>query len=115
MDEKKEKACPECGQDTDTTEDVCPMCGYDLEDIHAEEVEDLLTEIDDDTYEVKGGNSDAILEKIKHFASKDEVSRKIQEKKDKERKEMVFECPLCGAEVHEDATKCPGCGAIFED
>ncbi len=113
MDEKNDKACPGCGQDVDTTEDVCPMCGYDLEEVHEEEVEELLTEIDDDTYEIKSGNSDAILEKIKHFAPKDEVSRKVKEKKEK--KELVFECPLCGTEVHESETKCPGCGAIFED
>ncbi len=115
MDEKNDKACPECGQDTNTTEEVCPMCGYDLEEVHEEEVEELLTEIDDETYEVKNDNSEAILEKIKHFAPKDEVSRKVKEKKENERKELVFECPLCGKEVHYNDTKCPGCGAVFED
>ncbi len=117
MDKEKEycEPCPECGQDINTTEDVCPLCGYDLRDVHAEEVEELLTEIDDDTFELKGGDVDALLEKIKHFAPKDEVNKRLREKREREHPMTVFECPLCGTDVREDATECPGCGAIFED
>ncbi len=28
---------------------------------------------------------------------------------------VIFECPICSAEVEETDSECPGCGAIFED
>ena len=104
--------CPECEKEIEGTEDECPHCGFDLSDWNEGEkrVEKLLSKVDDDTYQVSE-DQDSLIEDIKKFAPKKEV--KVEEPTEDET--LTYECPLCGSEVKEDATRCPGCGAIFED
>lgn len=109
-------ACPECGEDIEGDEDECPHCGLDLTEWSEGEkrVEKLLSKVDDQTYQVKE-DSDSLIEDIKKFAPKKEVRTEQSGSDEIDDEELTWECPLCGTEVNENANRCPGCGAIFED
>jgi len=105
-DEYIDVECPQCGNQVSPSDDECSECGFDISEwLTDEKIEALLSEIDDETFELKGENPDSIVEKIKEFAPK----------KEHESSEIVYECPLCGTDVSEADDKCPGCGAIFEE
>lgn len=105
--------CPECDGDIQGTEEECPHCGFDLSewDEGEKRVEKLLSKVDDTTYQVNE-DPDSLIEDIKKFAPKKEVKAEETLSEDET---MTYECPLCGCEVKEDASRCQGCGAIFED
>ncbi|MFO7791629.1 MAG: zinc ribbon domain-containing protein [Candidatus Saliniplasma sp.] len=105
-EEQLEIECPQCGKQISASDDECDECGFDISNwLTDEKIEELLSQIDDETFELKEGDPDSIIETIKQFAPK----------KERDDSEIVYECPLCGAQVSEDDTECPGCGAIFEE
>lgn len=105
-EEKLEISCPECGKEISGSDDGCPECGFDISGwLTDEKVEELLSRIDDETFELKEGDHDSIVETIKQFAPN----------KDLEDTDVIYECPLCGTNVSEEDDECPSCGAIFEE
>jgi len=106
MAEKEE--CPECGAEVSEDLDECPECGADLsEDRIYKKMKETLDMIDDETYQVKDGDSSAIIDRLKELAPKKVVEEEYEEI-------VTYECPICGTEVSEDANECPECGAVFE-
>ncbi len=116
MDEEEEEKmteCPECGETVSLEGDECPNCGYDISEIRVEkEFDKIMDMIDDDTYKVKDADSNSLVDKIKGLAPKEQVVE--SPKGEGEDEVVVYECPLCGAEVAEDEDECPSCGAIFK-
>ncbi|MFW6197121.1 MAG: zinc-ribbon domain-containing protein [Thermoplasmatota archaeon] len=105
----KEIECPKCGASIPEDSEECPECDADLEEAKlSQKMKETLDMIDDETYEVKGGDSSKIIERLKDLSPK-----KVVEEEEFE-EVITYECPVCGTEVSEDAKKCPGCGAIFE-
>jgi len=104
-----ELECPKCGAKIPEDADECDECGADIEEEKMlKKMEETLDMIDDDTYEVKGGDSSAIIDRLKDLSPKRVVDEEEYEEV------ITYECPICGTEVDEDAEECPGCGAIFE-
>ncbi len=103
-DEEIDVECPRCGKQVSTSDEECSGCGFDIDRwLTDEKMEVLLSQVDDETFELKTDDPDSIIERIKQFAPK------------KPKKEVfTYECPLCGTEVYKDDEKCPGCGALFE-
>ncbi len=151
-DTSEKVICGNCGEEVPSYFDICPKCGEDPhedkkpgnhknsdknqtrekesetaknDDLDEEKIEMVmktLEMIDDETYQVKGGNSSFLVNKIKEFGSKDtdKIKKKWDEEKKKEEKKeeedpLEYECPICGTLVDEDMDECPGCGAIFEE
>lgn len=101
--------CPKCGNKIPEDAEDCPECGADLEEEKMfQKMKETLDMIDDETYEVKDGDSSAIVNRLKELAPK----RVVEEEEFEE--VITYECPICGTEVDEDADECPECGAIFE-
>lgn len=118
--------CPECGDELNKEREKCPNCGAMIEKVEVKKVRETLNMIDDETFKIKEGDSDTLVNNIKELGSldrkQDETSNEEMdiEKKDVEETEdeievVVYECPICGAEVSEEDDECPECGAIFED
>ncbi|MFW5903977.1 MAG: hypothetical protein ACOCTK_00760 [Candidatus Saliniplasma sp.] len=98
--------CPQCGNQVSPSDEECSECGFNIEEwLTDEKIEELLSKVDDETFELKEEDTDSVVDKIKQFAPKERI----------EKSEILYECPLCGADVSENDDKCPGCGAIFED
>ena len=109
--------------------------GKDSDETKISKAMETLEMIDDETYEIKSGDSSSLIDNIRGLAPKRikkkdrDPSEETEEKeeaegKDEERADvdteakeeiLVYECPLCGAKVEEDADECPGCGAVFEE
>lgn len=126
--------CPNCGATVAILSDECPNCGFDIRGyVKDEKLIDLMEDIDDETYEVKGDTS-SIIKKIKKLGQDDiEMEELVEEvevgetevegeemleeedlEDEEEVEEIIYECPLCGEEVGEDDDQCPNCGAVFE-
>ena len=104
-----EEECPKCGASIPEDAEECPECGADLEEERInQKMKETLDMIDDETFEIKDGDSSAIIDRLKELSPKKVVD-------DEEFEEVItYECPICGTEVNEDADECPGCGAVFE-
>ena len=126
-DEEEEIECPRCESIISASDDECPHCGLDLDEWEEEEkVNELLSKVDDDTYQITGNDKESVLDGIKELAKveKKKLGKEIfEDAEDQEEEEIweesdeyeeVFECPICGAEVSEDDEECPNCGAVFE-
>ena len=74
-----------------------------------EEIESVAKNLEKDLLDI---NEDEIFDVMRKFGAASN-GKDIEEEKHGE--VLVFECPLCGAEVEEHETECPGCGAIFEE
>ncbi len=116
MPEKLILVCPIC--DVNLEDGSCPKCGItqsiiELEDsmenyIH-EEIESVAKDLEHDLLEME---EDEIFDVMRRFGAASNGDTAIEEPV---AEVVVFECPLCGAEVGEQESKCPGCGAIFEE
>lgn len=119
------EVCPRCDADIPEGVDQCPECkknltakGPDIE--NPEKVEETLDMVDDETYEIKSGDSDTLIENIKKIGSSrssKEGDTDVREQSNLEKREerIVYQCPVCGAKVEEDDIECPDCGAAFEE
>ena len=92
--------CPNCGAFVRPEAETCPVCGASLlpdisEEEEKKEAEEAIMALEDLKEELVGAD---ILD-ITH--------------EEEENEKAVFICPECGAEVPEDADRCPNCGAIF--
>ncbi len=97
--------CPKCGEQISVSDNKCYECGLDMDEWMTDEnIEKLLSQVDDDTLELKTDDQDSIVDKIKQFAYKKEPTED----------EVIYECPICEMEVSEDDDSCPGCGVLFE-
>lgn len=111
--EKKEEEeleeCPKCGMHVSADTDVCPDCGFSFEEEveEEEEIEELEEEEEPEDKEEEDHE-----EKVKE---EEEPEEEEEYEEDEEEGEEGFICPLCKTEVAADATKCPGCGAEFEE
>ena len=104
-----EEKCPKCGAEITEDADECSECGANLEEEKMfQKMKETLDMIDDETYEIKEGDSSAIIDRLKEIAPK----RVVEEEEFEE--VITYECPICGTEVSEDADECPECGAVFE-
>lgn len=153
MTAEDEIECENCGETISQETQKCPNCGDDqtveTDDLYEhdkiEKAMEALDMIDDESYQVKGGDSSSLVERIKELAPDDlqkrekktplrsEVEREDIDDKEKdegeveeleeemeeleeEMEEVVeYECPLCGTTVSEDDKECPGCGAVFQE
>ncbi len=110
LDPDRTIECTECGYGVKLDEIFCPECDNDMEDtIRNILLDEMMSLIDDDSFEIDEVDSSIVIEKIKLMAP---LLGKEQDELDME---LSFICPICGAEVSESAETCPGCGAIFED
>lgn len=111
--EEVEIRCPDCGLLVSSHDEVCPNCGFDIKGwLDEKTLDEILSKMDDETFEIRGEDQDSIAEKIKRFAPKDVMT---SEREVDAGGKMVYECPICGTEVGEDEDKCPVCGALFQD
>ncbi len=124
---EEEIECPSCGSVISASDSECPHCGINLEEWEEEEkVNELLSKVDDDTFQIRNDEKDSVLDGIKQLAKveKKKVGKEIfEDAEDQEEEEIweeseeyeeVFECPICGTEVSEEDDECPNCGAVFE-
>lgn len=119
------KICPRCNANIPEGAKQCPECKKNLEgkelDIEdTREVEETLEMVDGETFEIKSGESDVLIEKIKKIgSSKDSKKEEIEVRDPKDTEDVeevvVYECPVCESTVREDDEQCPDCGAIFEE
>ncbi len=124
LSEENTILCPVCDAEIPDDSGKCPVCGVDLslfdlekdiDGVEAEEsLDNMLNLLKDDLEE------EDLIEKIKMIGNGNNFVGAESEKEvsidEKEVEEvLVFECPICGADVAEDATICPGCGAEFEE
>ncbi len=118
MPEKLILVCPIC--DVELEDAQCPKCGItqsiveleeSMEDFIHEEIEEVARDLEKDLFEMEEDEIFDVMRKFGAASNGVEAEEELPEKKEI----VVFECPLCGAEVGEDETKCPGCGAIFEE
>lgn len=130
--------CPVCGVDLnlfDIADEI--ETGEPEEDISGM-IETLEGDIEDEELietikNIGGGGAgpeesgEEIEEEVKEEATEEEIEEDVdleleEEVEDEEVEEeidesemIVFECPECGAEVPEDANKCPSCGIEFAE
>ncbi|MFP4141750.1 MAG: zinc ribbon domain-containing protein [Thermoplasmata archaeon] len=114
-----EKVCPRCNASIPKGAEKCPECKKNLErrELDVDErrkVEETLDMVDGETYEIKSEESDALIENIKKIGASNYSSRD-EDVTSEEKEIIVYECPVCGANVSEDDEKCHNCGAIFEE
>ncbi len=146
MSAEEEIECENCGEMIPPETEECPNCGEDqtvendnlYEHDKIEKAMEALDMIDDESYQVKGGDSSSLVERLKELAPDDlqkrekrtplrsEVEREELDYKDMDEEEaeeleeemeevVEYECPLCGTTVSEDDEECPGCGAVFQE
>lgn len=124
---EEEIECPSCGSVISASDSECPHCGVNFEEWEEEEkVNELLSKVDDDTYEIRSNDKDSVMEGIKQLAKveKKKIGKEIfEDAKDQHEEEIweesdeyeeAFECPICGTEVSDEDDECPNCGAVFE-
>ncbi len=118
MPEELILVCPICDVELENAQ--CPKCGVtqsiiELEEsmetyVH-EEIEAVANDLEKDLLEME---EDEIFDVMRKFGAAAN-GYYVEEKLPQHEETVVFECPLCGAEVGENETECPGCGAIFEE
>ncbi|MFQ5837933.1 MAG: zinc ribbon domain-containing protein [Thermoplasmata archaeon] len=132
------RKCPLCGALLQADSTMCPNCETDtsLFDLEggsenlaviksSKSLDDLLASVLDDWQpkspkkSVKDESLDDLnLNLPEEPPDKPKLELDILEEDilgKEEPKAMTFECPGCGAEVDEKATKCPSCGALFAE
>ncbi len=127
MGEEDIKDCPICGTDMDGDSDRCPTCGVTQKIIDLEkdmgyelngDVDDIFDHLEHDLEDIEEHEVTSIIKQMSSIGygeGEGSISRDVHEsEEDDHRGELVFECPLCGTEVGENDSECPGCGAIFE-
>ena len=61
-----EEECPKCGASIPEDAEECPECGADLEEERInQKMKETLDMIDDETFEIKDGDSSAIIDRLK--------------------------------------------------
>jgi len=111
------ETCPVCDSSLPEEDVECPNCGAVLE----------LFDID---VSIDNGVSEEAIEKVRSLILEEEEDEELLEKfremefsaivteieEGEEIEEVVtFACPICDSEVGENDSKCPNCGAIFEE
>ncbi len=117
MVEEASLICPLCERELDMEISTCPTCGLTRAIIELEEQTESLTPEEVET--VLNNQEESIItmeEKdllafIKKLGS---IAMGSVEQVEAHQEDIVFECPICGTEVGEHDTRCPGCDAIFE-
>ena len=89
--------CPNCGAFVRPEADTCPICGAPL-----------VPEIPMDEAEKEEEEALLALESLKDELIGAEIEEIGAE-------EIKFICPECGAEVPENADRCPNCGVLFTE
>lgn len=111
MTPNSSKTCPVCESTIQDGEEKCPECGalIDKLDFDVDVEEDVPKKSIERVKElIMEEGDEELIETIKNLSL-------IDEEEEEEVEEVVtFACPICDAEVGEDATECPNCGAIFE-
>ncbi|MFW6142116.1 MAG: hypothetical protein ACOC53_06115, partial [Candidatus Saliniplasma sp.] len=124
--------CPVCESKIPSDSEKCPECGVDLSlfDVEVseasieseEDIEEIMGKLVDDEddlellKEIKGLNGED-LDGIESMEDVEDIIEDEAEEDEAEEEEevLMFACPICDAEVSEDAKECPQCGAIFEE
>ncbi len=139
--ERKEKddpkKCPDCGEHAlevyDDDSAFCESCGYTSLNIQEEEI-DTSEEPEEDEDELLEEPSESTppppppppeVEKEETVQGLDEDELEIEEEEEEpvveeeieeeEEEDVVYECPNCESEIHEDDDSCESCGVVFED
>ncbi len=128
--------CPVCDTMLDKDCNNCPTCGLTRSLIEAEmeeegeiapDVGEVVANIDQSMIEEDEEDIFDFVKKFRKPVWEDEEGHQLTEEDVQATEEeirsveeisdeiVVFECPLCAAEVGEDETECPNCGAIFEE
>ncbi len=138
MASEQGKRCPICETGLAKNQTICTKCGTDTALFDSGESEDIEAikgskSLDDLMASILGGEEKKAAKKATTDSLDDldldlpdepldqprlelEVLEKDVLGKEEEGEEAVtFECPGCGAEVDENATKCPSCGALFAE
>ncbi len=125
-------SCPVCGTDIPKDADKCPECGLDRSiidiadtepdvEIQEDDLDALLTELDEEIGErLEEEEKEELEEDIYDnvFDTKDRLEieePEVEEETKAGEEQVVFECGNCGEDVPESASKCPYCGAVFEE
>jgi predicted RNA-binding Zn-ribbon protein involved in translation (DUF1610 family) len=132
------RKCPLCGAQLKPGSDICPNCetdtslfsldapSKDLEAIkNSSSLDDLLASVLDD-WKPKGKREPPKKEDLEDLdldlpdepPDKPKLELDILEEDilgKEEPKAITFECPECRAEVDENASRCPSCGALFAE
>lgn len=124
MDDEEVVKCPVCETDIDEDSEKCPNCGITKTVIHLErnmdedlngDIDDIFDHIEDDLIEAEEHEVTSLIKTMSSIGFGDESKVSMESHESEEgSEELVFECPICGEEVGENDTECPGCGAIFE-
>ncbi|MFP4001689.1 MAG: hypothetical protein ACLFU5_07295 [Thermoplasmata archaeon] len=112
MQQKSYDVCPVCESTIPEGEEKCPECGL------------LIGKFDFDV-DVENDVPKKSIERVKELLMEEgdeglvEIIEDLEipgeEVEEEEVEEIVtFACPICDAEVEENDTECPNCGAIFE-
>lgn len=124
MTEKIE--CPVCESEIPSESEKCPECGVDLS-LFDIDISETSIESEKDIKEIMGKLLDDeedldFIEELEDIDEEDiqdteglEDVKDALEEEDTEEEVVMFACPICDAEVSEDASECPQCGAIFEE
>ncbi len=109
-------ACPICETDIDADKTKCTVCGIprslieldqSIETVSTDEVESVINDLNKDIFTLDDEEIWALTRKLGAITNSTSDASTILD-------EVIFECPLCGTEVGEHDSKCPGCGVVFE-
>ncbi len=108
--------CPECDNQIEDQKKECPECGAVIKH-EVKKALETLDMIDDNTFEIKDGDSNRLIDNIKELGSleKEVEKQSFEDENEEEIEVVIYECPVCESEVSEDDKECPQCGAIFEE
>jgi hypothetical protein len=135
-DTQKSALCPICDSPVETDAPKCPECKADLtvfgvktgddeaSDVNIGEYEESLEKIlgkigekDEDKEHELFDEIMAAVDKTGSLPEEEAAPEAATEEvvEEAQPSSVMFECPLCNTLVAEDATSCPGCGAIFAE
>lgn len=138
MASAQSRRCPICDTELEDEAKACPNCGTDVTLFTAEDgdqkraaikgsksLDELLASVMEDVEaepeDPKGLDTldDLDLELPDEPPDQPRLELEILEKdvlqREGREEGIAFECPGCGTEVDENATKCPSCGALFAE
>ncbi len=109
MSDDDMKTCPVCDANIPTDSRKCPYCGvvteFFAQDEYVPEFQGGEERFKNMVHSLQGTDEEDIIEGL----------RRLGHGNDEEDELIVFECPVCQANVAEDDLECPNCGAIFEE
>lgn len=109
MSDDDMKICPVCDANIPANSKKCPYCGvvteFFAQDEDVPEFQGGEERFKNMVYSLQGSDEEDIIEGLRRLGQGSDEGDEL----------IVFECPVCQANVAEDDSVCPSCGAIFEE